>query len=141
MIEKEFIPYQQSVDMKELGFDEPCLGLYHNDKTFYPTQCKSHEEYHGQVCSAPLYQQAFCFFREKYNLTYSIMDFIDDVTGIEWDYSITIIGTDIDEKGEYIPLIDYSVDDPNRKYKTYEEVELACLIKLIELAKSGSLKA
>ena len=33
-LEKEFIPYQQSLDMKELGFNEPCLGLYHNDKTF-----------------------------------------------------------------------------------------------------------
>jgi len=56
---KEFIPYEQALALKELGFDEPCFGLYHNDKTFYPTQCKSHEQFHGQICSAPLYQQAF----------------------------------------------------------------------------------
>ena len=65
---KEFVTYEQAVALKELGFDEPCLGLYHNDKTLYPTQCKSHEQFHGQVCSAPLYQQAFRWFREKCNL-------------------------------------------------------------------------
>ena len=58
---KEFIPYEQALALKELGFDEPCFGLYHNDKTFYPTQCKSHEQFHGQICSAPLYQQAINF--------------------------------------------------------------------------------
>ena len=48
--DKEFVPYQPSLDMKELGFDGECFGLYHNDKTFYPTQCKSHEQFHGQLC-------------------------------------------------------------------------------------------
>jgi hypothetical protein len=137
-IEKEFIPYQQSIDMKTLGFNRPCFGTYHNEDYLDLDLARYNSDY---CVLAPTFSQAFRWIREKYNLISSVMDFIDDVTGIEWDYSITIIGTDIDEKGEYIPLIDYSVDDPNRKYKTYEEVELACLIKLIELAKSGSLKA
>jgi hypothetical protein len=63
------------------------------------------------------------------------MDFIDDEVGIEWDYEIAIIGTDIDEKGNYKPLIDYSTDDEDRKFKTYEETELECLTKLIEIVK------
>jgi hypothetical protein len=71
-ITKEFIPYTEALSLKELGFDEPCFGLYHNDKTFYPTQCKSHEQFHGQICSAPLYQQAFRWFREKYEWQHSI---------------------------------------------------------------------
>jgi len=121
-IEKEFIPYQQSLDMKELGFDEPCLGLYHNDKTFYPTQCKSHEEYHGQVCSAPLYQQAFRWFREKYNI-------------------ISSVRTHFNEEFFYEIYVDVMNEITSNYYKTYEESELACLIKLIELAKSGFLKA
>jgi hypothetical protein len=56
---KEFIPYEQALTLKELGFNEPCLGLFHNDKSFYSTQCKSHKQYHGQVCSAPLYHTKF----------------------------------------------------------------------------------
>ena len=135
-MDKEFVPYEPSLDMKELGFDGECFGLYHNDKTFYPTQCKSHEQFHGQICSAPTFSQAFRWFREKYELRNSITDFIDDKTGIEWDYEIAIIGTDLDEKGNYKPLVDYSTDDETRKFKTYEEAELACLVKLIEIIKN-----
>jgi hypothetical protein len=25
---KEFVPYEQALQLKELGFDEPCLGYY-----------------------------------------------------------------------------------------------------------------
>jgi len=25
---KEFIPYEQALELKELGFDEPCFGCY-----------------------------------------------------------------------------------------------------------------
>ena len=149
VIEKEFIPYQQSVDMKALGFDEPCFGYYEDNglTITFPSTSENGWKWVGnhlipaKNTKAPLYSQAFRWFREKFNLRSSVMDFIDDVTGIEWDYSIAIIGTDLDDKGDYIPLIDYSVDDPNRKYKTYEEAELGCLIKLIEITKSGSLKA
>jgi hypothetical protein len=28
MIEQEFIPYEQALALKELGFDEPCLFWY-----------------------------------------------------------------------------------------------------------------
>lgn len=56
---------------------------------------------------------------ENHNLNIKIDDFIDDVTGVEWDFEISIVGTDIDKNGNYTPLIPYSVDDPNRKFKTY----------------------
>ena len=26
--DKEFVPYQPSLDMKSIGFDEPCFGVY-----------------------------------------------------------------------------------------------------------------
>lgn len=31
-IEKEFIPYEQALDLKKLGFDEPCFATYNSDK-------------------------------------------------------------------------------------------------------------
>lgn len=27
-LDKEFIPYQEALALKELGFDEPCFGFY-----------------------------------------------------------------------------------------------------------------
>ena len=29
-MENEFIPYEQALALKELGFDEPCIGYYYN---------------------------------------------------------------------------------------------------------------
>ena len=117
-MEKEFIPYEQALVLKELGFDEPCLGLYHNDKTFYPTQCKSHEEYHGQVCSAPLYSQVFRFFRERYKIHSGIYPYYD-----EYEFQIKDFRLPTN-----IPV--------NGGLMKYEEAELACLIKLIEICKT-----
>ena len=115
--EKEFVPNAESYELKELGFDEPCFGLYHNDKTFYPTQCKSHEQFHGQVCSAPLYQQAFRWFRKEHMLhgqvnihTYFICDISNDGLKIIKQY--------------------------DKLTKTYEEAELSCLRDLIEIVKN-----
>jgi hypothetical protein len=119
-MEKEFIPYEQALALKELGFDEPCFGLYHNDKTFYPTQCKSHEQFHGQTCSALLYQQAFCFFREKHGVLHDI-DF-----GLGWGFGFIPVGTQLNLPNNFTEGFD-----------TYEEAELACLKKLIELCKKN----
>jgi len=122
-LEKEFIPYEQVLELKELGFDEPCFGLYHNDKTFYPTQCKSHEQFHGQICSAPLYQQAFRWFREKYHIIGEVKFKGGKTTKTAWyDYVI-------------YSEIDWNDENLNEQWKKHEEAELACLKKLIELVK------
>ena len=136
-LEKEFIPYGQALALKELEFDEPCFAWYVSE---------NHGLEYGKVIQSDLlrdaaialtFSQAFRWFREKHGLRNSITDFIDDETGIEWDYEIAIIGTDLDERGNYKPLVDYSTDDETRKFKTYEEAELACLQKLIEIVKGG----
>ena len=62
------------------------------------------------------------WLRDEHNIHLRVDDFIDDETGIEWDYEIVIIGTDLDEKGHYIPLISYDMNNSiERKFKTYEE--------------------
>ena len=139
---KDFAPHQQALELKELGFDEPCFGYYlcRNsafgiDDLLITTEWIDLLPYDSSSCKAPTYSQAFTWFREKYNVRHNIMDFIDDEVGIEWDYEIATIGTDLDENGNYKPLVDYSTDDKDRKFKTYEEAELACLNKLIEIVK------
>ena len=149
-MEKEFVPYEQSLQLKELGFNEPCFGKwlssFQSGWKVYELilEMGMNEEFEDNrnvylldgACSAPTFSQVFRWFREKYELRNSITDFIDDEIGIDWDYAIAIIGTDLDEKGNYKPLVDYSIDDETRKFKTYEEAELACLDKLIEIVKT-----
>jgi hypothetical protein len=128
-MEKEFIPYEQALALKELGFDEPCLAFYDGkgDSTIYynslrdgsgdykPFKATERLKWFG----APLYQQAFRWFREKCGLWQIVMQNTDK----DWTYDImTIIG-----------MVDYKIFDV---FDTYEEAEQACLIKLIEIVKN-----
>jgi hypothetical protein len=71
---KEFIPYEQALELKELGFNEKCAAHY-LDKDDLELKWKIYRNlsFNTDNCvQAPLYQQAFRFFREKYEFTYSI---------------------------------------------------------------------
>ena len=62
-ISKNFISYDLALKLKELGFNEECFGVYYNkdgDVRIYDGKEKG---------DAPLWQQAFKFIRDKYNLT------------------------------------------------------------------------
>jgi hypothetical protein len=109
---KEFIPYEQALALKELGFNEPCFGYYVSVEVPNPflVITKISDTQGGYFTFAPLYQQAFRWFREKYDLNYVI------VKAESWFYTINGCNT---QEG----------------FNTYEEAELACLIKLIEIVK------
>ena len=70
-MEKEFLPYEQALELKELGFDEPCFAYYDVIKMELDTissevcerLCK-----HDTHFKAPTFSQAFRFFRENYGL-------------------------------------------------------------------------
>jgi len=111
---KEFIPYEQALALKELGFDEPCFGHY-LIKKFYLK--KYHKQGNG-ITLRPLYQQAFKWFRENHMLFYDNLHYVGDV----WKFT-----TYSDNPHHYFN---------SSEYKTYEEAELECLKKLIEIVKT-----
>jgi hypothetical protein len=116
----EFVPYEQAVELKELGFDEKCYrGYDKNQMLFYSEQENGHELNYsvGMNVSAPLYQQAFRWFREEYALD---------------SYIRPNLVYDVPKTYQY--NINDNIDDV--WYNTYEEAELACLKKLIEIVKS-----
>ena len=125
---KEFIPYEQALELKELGFDEPCFGNYKKthkelEKSFY-CHNSDYVDYNEAYIAAPLYQQAFRWFREKYNLKGGILY----IGGMQpkttwWDIYVV---------GHY--NIEYN--EMEMKYQPYEEAELELLKKLIEIAKN-----
>jgi hypothetical protein len=121
-MEKEFIPYTLALDLKELGFDEPCFGYYTGDKkhlVLRPNVGRRNEDLNDIVCTSPLYQQAFRWFRETYNLSNCIESHYTD----EWFYFYKIEGKDRN----------YS---ETQDYDNHEEAELECLKKLIEITKN-----
>ena len=127
MLYKEFVPYEPSLDMKELGFDEPCFGEYRqwdgNEPWLQLYQdldgCSTDPADYGytQEALAPTFSQAFRWFREKYGLYYYITT--HDSTDFEW----------------YIYDKDQNDWEDDTTQNTYEEAELGCLLKLIEIVK------
>jgi hypothetical protein len=117
-MEKEFVPYEIALELKELGFDEECLKHYSLCGTYFDTWNNLNQ--HGiQFIGAPLYQQVFRWFREKYNITQTIARDGSLAKESHWAYTIV-----------------YDSIYFNDGYLTYEEAELECLKKLIEIVKN-----
>lgn len=141
-MEKYFVPSDRALKLKELGFDEKCIKVWFpnpnigknehrliNSDTFLTNQTSSIEKlmtkgYFTNTFYAPLYQQAFEFFREKYKLDYVILP----TKGSYGNYTIDIYKNLDNEKSLYW----------NCCYNTYEEAQLACLDKLIEICEKSS---
>jgi len=134
----EFVPYELALRMKQLGFDEPCFSYYELDGRLSDTPKESGDDikYQGdckfdnhqntyldedESCSAPTWQSAFRWFREKYQLHSTITSISQD----SWQWHIT-------KPGESLGKL-YDED-----FYTYEEAELFCLEKLIEIVESKS---
>jgi hypothetical protein len=97
-MEKDFIPYQEALELKQLGFDEECFRFKNNISNIYEEKGWFNWNQSELFVSIPLYQQAFRFFREKYGLSIVIK---------------------------------------LKANSTYEEAELACVKKLIEIVKQN----
>ena len=120
---KEFIPYEEALALKELGFDEPCFG-YYTDRKLFTFQDENGEAWLHSDIQAPLYQQAFRWFREKYNLHKEII--WDHSEPIIWYYTISKMG-DL----EFENISSY----PDKVFNIPEEAELECLKQLIKIVK------
>jgi hypothetical protein len=127
---KEFVPYKQALEMKDIEFDEPCFGYYnmvnHSGEFKFDTRIW---EYSDDYIDAPTYSQAFRFFREKHGLFISFVRFRNSVV--------------IDMPDTFSKVYEIWIQDENEDesiwvggFDTYEEAELACLNKLIEIVKN-----
>jgi len=74
------------------------------------------------------------WLRKVHNIHIKIDDFIDDEEGIEWDYEIHYIGTDVELDGTYVPLISFDItDNPMRKFLNYESALESALYESLEI--------
>jgi len=132
-MENEFIPFQQALELKELGFDEPCFGKIYADggseQLSYPYK---NSDQIGKVtsCSAPLYQQVFRWFRDKYNLR-GFIGFRPNVKQFDCHiYDMSLSGK------EYVKQRTHEEFQKDPKVGTYEEAELECVKELISIVKN-----
>jgi hypothetical protein len=127
-IEKEFVPYEEALELNPLGFDEPCFGNYvkltETQNTFFMNDVVSEIDretplHESLITKAPTFSQSFRFFREKYKLVFNFISY-SIVKPREYHWSITW-----NDEAKASGIV-----------KTYEEAEQACLDKLIEICKN-----
>jgi hypothetical protein len=127
-MKSQFISYEQALTLKELGFDQECLGVWDNQTRelfLNDTRELSINDIPTVFTLAPLYQQAFNWIRTKYNLANSLYS-IEDKDTLIWNYRYWYLGKNITP---------FSVNRSTYYFDEYREAEIACLNKLIELCK------
>jgi len=115
----QFVPYEQALALKELGFDEPCIGNYFHTKELkiYGGDVLRIKNSDMGTVTAALWQQAEEWLRNK-RLYCVIMPKMTPSSTVVW----------------------YIYEGKLKKnwdncFDTYEEARLACLVKLIEICK------
>jgi hypothetical protein len=120
-MEKEFVPYELALELKELGFDEECLDCYNHKGNLWGMRLSQQSTVDG-ACLAPLYQQAFRWFRENKLSDCYVYRYQERTDGsINYGYSI---------------LNNFGIEETRfikENYTSYEDAELACLKHLIKI--------
>lgn len=120
-----FVPYEIAVQLKKIGFDEPCIAGYYLCQGVHPILDQMILNITGSNgnydISTPTYEQVLKWFRDKRHTGY--------VTPLMYGYSFIIYPKSkniITEgiKGEI-------------GYETYEQAREALILKLIEIYENG----
>lgn len=127
-MKEQFIPYHLALQLKQLGFNQSCIG-YYNQQTeeLFPYQTTTSTN--GHKCAAPLWQQAFDWFDEKgiEGVIYST------ASGYHWSISKSAFNPESNISGG-TSICDLQSNGPNMagRFNTKKEAEEDCLNKLIE---------
>ena len=134
-MEKDFTPYEEALALKELGFNRRTLAQYNTrrgNEWILTLDFSGEGQYPkgSSACIAPTFSQAFRWFREKYNLK-GFIGFRPNVKQFDCHvYDMSLSGT------EYVKQRTLEEFNKDPKVGTYEEAELECLKKLIEIVKT-----
>jgi hypothetical protein len=122
-MEKEFVPYELAVKLKSLGFDEKCFCNWEESWSPEPEDeirmvlTTDQTWLRPGWIRAPTFSQAFKWFREKgFLIDFSSHNKDAHDFYFKWSENKSILSD---------------------TYDTYEETELACLEKLIEIVENN----
>jgi len=128
-MEKEFLPYEESLTLKELGFDEPCFGYFskeHDNKLIISDPYYASILIKNDCLPTPLYQQAFDWFEQKHSMfiARSVNTTVNEILNISYYV----------ESWKFSPV---EVEFNENPYDSFDNVKarIACVRKLIELVK------
>ena len=123
-MEKDYIPFELALELKSLGFYEKCSKYFKSDGTQHPSTINYCYNFRtGDLVSSPLFSQVFRWFREKYE---NLHGSIEQTNSYKDEYTVYI--------GRF-GYIEGNLKDEPKVFISYEDAELECLKKLIEIIK------
>jgi len=129
-MEKEFIPYELALRMKQLGFDEPCLSYYEGESFSYHLASIKGDDY---IIPAPLFQQVFRWFRDSHGLWVNkTVNFHSEDNLIRgYHYNIHQAKDFIVDLNKSVEFWYFGISE--------EKPEITCIEKLIEIVEQNEL--
>ena len=124
-MKREFLPFDLEVKLVELGFNEKTFDVHSDIVT-------SGFKIVKKPTPRILFQQAFRFCREQLLLDSCIIPY----WFIDGEYKVKKYTYSIEPSNRFDEYFDCDSDE----YDTYKDAEIACLVKLIELAKEQNVK-
>ena len=97
-----FVPYEIAKQLKDKGFNEPCIGSYesredkvtlHLDELYNSSYTRFLDERHYRLC-VPFYQQVIDWFREKYEIAIIVEPTFSKDKNLT-EYSFQLVGLNI----------------------------------------------
>ena len=122
-MQEQFVTYEIALALKELGFDEPCLGLYYTENNNFLKTNYSHSNIvksNDFIIDCPLWQQVIDWFREKYELHITITSQSQE----SWQWHIQFPHDSLNKLWE-------------EDFENFEEVREQAILKAIELCKNN----
>jgi len=153
-----FTPYEQALELKELGFDNKCLAWYQKLPMLIPILIigTKTSDFYKRIrvpikynIQAPLYQQAFKFLREK-PINKIVVSERGDYIGGNFTllpliflnkYEIRVMAESVsyyidNTIGRNIPFYKEPLHRFTESAISFEEAQLACLKKMIQIVRN-----
>ena len=144
-----FTQYQEALELKELGFNEQCFGYYvGNELITSINEILNSTEL--LIISAPIYQQAFKFLREKLITKIVVSERGDYIEGnftllpliFLNKYEIRVMAESVsyyidNTIGRNIPFYKEPLHKFTESATSFEEAQLACLKRMIQIVRES----
>ena len=127
-MEKQFVPYEIALKLKQLGFDDPCLAYFSNDK-YHDLHHNCENVMEGNFVinnynelKAPLWQQVIDWLRETYKINILIAPIYssENLKGYVFNFGL-------------ITMDNLSEVFKNGKFETFYKAREQAILKAVEL--------
>lgn len=125
-----YITLEQAKKLKEKGFDVVTEYNYSEVYGFIKNiNSLKHSDGNNRFASAPEQWQVVEWLRINHGIWIKVDHFITTENTINWDFEIDRVDTDIDERGNYIPLKSFESD---RNFISPQEAYSAAISYVLE---------